>query len=45
LQKEIEQYLGTSFEQLLLELMLKTGREEKQIAEQIILLMKEINFK
>ena len=31
---EIEQCLGTSFEQLLLELMMKTGREEKQIAEQ-----------
>ena len=31
---EIEQFLGTSFEQLLLELMIKTGREEKQIAEQ-----------
>ena len=26
---EIEQYLGTSFEQLLLELMAKTEREEK----------------
>ena len=31
---EIEQLLGTLFEQLLLELMVKTGREEKQIAEQ-----------
>ena len=31
---EIEQCLGTSFEQLLLELMVKTGKEEKQMAEQ-----------
>ena len=31
---EIERCLGTSFEQLLLELMVKSGREEKQIAEQ-----------
>ena len=31
---EIERCLGTSFEQLLLELMFKTKREGKQIAEQ-----------
>ena len=31
---EIERCLGTPFEQLLLELMVKSGREEKQIAEQ-----------
>ena len=30
---EIERCLGTLFEQLLLELMFKTGREEIQIAE------------
>ena len=31
---EIERCLGTSFEQLLLRLMIKTGRKEKQIAEE-----------
>lgn len=31
---EIERCLGTSFEQLLLELMVKTGKEEKQITKQ-----------
>ena len=31
---EIERCLGTSFEQLLLELMVKTGNEEKQMAKQ-----------
>ena len=31
---EIERCLGTSFEQLLLELMVKTGKEEKQMAKQ-----------
>ena len=38
---EIERCLGTSFEQLLLELMFKAGREEKQIAEQNKIIMKE----
>ena len=30
---DIERCLDTSFEQLLLDLMIKTGKEEKQIAE------------